>query len=78
LNYITNHCALHAVLDLRNQFVTVMPALEWTSHLNVSKVVVPFKLRDARNPASAKRQIRQQGEGSHDFRGSPGQHDSRT
>ncbi len=39
----------------RSEFVTVMPALEWTLVLHVGEVMMPFELGDACDPLRAHR-----------------------
>src|SRR5579863_4710919 len=57
-----------AFSGLRSKFMTVVPLLEWTLVLHIGKVLIPFKFRDARDPARADRKQRKDAKGGDDGR----------
>lgn len=71
-HFVFNHIAyqrtIQAIACLRQKFVPVMPALEWTFLLYVGEVVVPFEFSNARDPLRSHRQEREQAKRSHDYR----------
>jgi len=70
--YVADQRSGHISAGFRQELMAMMPALEWTFVLHIHEVRIPFKFRDASDPACADRQQRENAKGSDDGRPHPG------